>query len=600
MDDRPDEDAGPFPTIPGYECLRVIGRGGMGDVCLARQLVLGREVAIKFLKPTTYAFADDRLARFRREAELMARVRHPNILSVYDYGTADGRPYLVMEYVEGGDLRRLLTPGRPIPLRRARSIAKAVGDALSSMHRQGILHRDLKPENILLHEEGHPIVADFGIAVLRTGVGQLTGTRKGMGTPGYIAPEQQFALEVDERADQYSLAALAYEMITGQVPLGAIKPPSSWNDQLDPAVDAVVLRALQEDPDERFPTIRAFCEALESAFAKSPRRRRFLPGRALAIGAVGLGIAALIALAWAPGRLWTAGPPPVDDRADRPPPAPRSAPPDPAAKFIEAQLEARAYRIYVDAGKPPGTAKADWTRAVDELLGGGPLAEPLQQKIDAAAYLIWIDRGRLLGDGLDDWLTARSRFLADNGLAELVRDEIEARAYRIWESKGKPSGLDAENRAEARRQLLAEGLILPARARSWLGMTLALRRAEPWGPGAADAPPPGPPVYVGDGPVIADQFRRSLIDGLPPPPDLPADPAAIAAAPLAVVARDEAIAFCRRLSAAEGRSYRLPTPDELAAARPPDGGPPEWFDPPGPDAPPSACFRVVLIYDESP
>src|SRR5262249_10573318 len=151
--------------------------------------------------------------RFRREAELMARLNHPNILSVFDFGVEQEHPYLVLEFLEGGDLRSLMPPGKPLSLCRTLELIKPVGDALSALHRYGILHRDLKPENVLLHKEGHPKVADFGIAVLRGGVGRLTGTSAGLGTPGYVSPEQQYGLDVDERADQYSLAALTYEMM---------------------------------------------------------------------------------------------------------------------------------------------------------------------------------------------------------------------------------------------------------------------------------------------------------------------------------------------------------------------------------------------------
>jgi serine/threonine protein kinase len=140
----------------------------MGLVVLARQVRLGRPVAIKFLSIDDPSGIGPRAARFRREAELMARISHPNILSIYDSGEIDELPYLVMEYVEGGDLRRLMRPGRPMmPTSQACSILSAVAGALGHLHRVGILHRDLKPENILMHDGDNPKVADFGLAVLR-------------------------------------------------------------------------------------------------------------------------------------------------------------------------------------------------------------------------------------------------------------------------------------------------------------------------------------------------------------------------------------------------------------------------------------------------
>jgi serine/threonine protein kinase len=260
--------------IRGYEVLERLGKGSMGEVYLARQLALGRLVAIKFLMPEGGADPEHDLARFRREAELMAKISHPNVIPIHDFGEADGRPYLVMEYVAGGDLRRRMPAGRAMPIDEVRRIVLPVGEALAYLHRQEIIHRDLKPENILLQDDEHPRVADFGIAVLRAGAGSLTRTGRGLGTLGYVAPEQQYSLKVDERADQYSLAALAYEMLTGHLPLGVFKPPSQLNPRLGPEVDAVLLRSLQESPTNRFATIREFTAALDRCLATTPSSGR--------------------------------------------------------------------------------------------------------------------------------------------------------------------------------------------------------------------------------------------------------------------------------------------------------------------------------------
>ena len=165
----------------------------------------------------------------------MARVHHPNVVQVHDSGTVDGRPYLVMEYVEGGDLRRQNGAGPAVAPRPGPPAGLAGGRRRSTcLHAHGIVHRDLKPENILMHHGCTPMLTDFGLAVLDTDVGGLTRADGLMGTLGYVAPEQQYGLGVDERADQYSMAAVIYELLTGHRPLGILKPPSQFNPGLGP------------------------------------------------------------------------------------------------------------------------------------------------------------------------------------------------------------------------------------------------------------------------------------------------------------------------------------------------------------------------------
>ena len=257
--------------LPGYEILNPVGQGAMGRVFVARQTALGRLVAIKFLRINDEDDPMERLARFRREAALTAAMSHPNVLSVYDFGEIEGRPYLVMEYVPEGDLRRRMPASGPMPLEEVAAILEPIGEALAYLHGEGVLHRDLKPENILM-QGSVPKVADFGIAVERTGSGDLTRSDQGLGTLGYVAPEQQYRLPVDERADQYSLAAMTYELLTGQRPLGVFKPPSHHNPKIGPAIDRVVLRALDEDREHRFASVQAFVESLARAIrGREPR-----------------------------------------------------------------------------------------------------------------------------------------------------------------------------------------------------------------------------------------------------------------------------------------------------------------------------------------
>jgi serine/threonine-protein kinase len=259
-------------VVPGYELLRPIGRGGMAVAYLARQLSLDRRVVLKFLFRDPGLDPIEQAARFRREAELMARLSHPNIATIFDFGIDDGQPFLVMEYVEGGDLRSQMEPSRPMAAERVRRLLRALVQALECLYQHGILHRDLKPENILLAPEDTPKVSDFGIAVPEALVGSLTHSGHFAGTIGYMAPEVQYRLPVDERADQYALAAVTYELLTGQLPLGAFPAPSEVNPRLHRSVDVALLRALSEDRSGRFATIRAFGEALDRALA-APRRR---------------------------------------------------------------------------------------------------------------------------------------------------------------------------------------------------------------------------------------------------------------------------------------------------------------------------------------
>jgi formylglycine-generating enzyme required for sulfatase activity len=277
------------PQIPGYEILGPIGRGSMGEVVLARQLALGRDVAIKFMDQQVAADPEEAASRFRREAELMARVAHPNIVTIFDFGVASGRPYLVMEYIEGGDLRREMAEQLPIPVARLVTLLRPIVNALEHLHRKGILHRDLKPENVLMQEGDTPKVADFGIAVSGLAIGMLTQPDVSMGTVGYVAPEQLYRLKVDERADQFSLAAIAYELLTGSRPLGVFPQPTKLNRALRPEVDAVVMRGLSEDREDRYLTVREFGDALEEALTGPgglARRRLSRLAAAVTIAAV--------------------------------------------------------------------------------------------------------------------------------------------------------------------------------------------------------------------------------------------------------------------------------------------------------------------------
>jgi eukaryotic-like serine/threonine-protein kinase len=257
-----------------YRVLRKIGAGGMADVWLAEDTHLQRQVALKVLHKH---FAQDRefVARFQREAESAAGLQHPNVVAVYDRGDFDGVNYIAMQYVEGPTLKQLidrgLTPEQAVPL------VRQVLEAARFAHRNGIVHRDLKPQNVIISADGVAMVTDFGIA--RAGLSEITQTGSVMGTPQYLSPEQAQGYEVTPVSDLYSVGVLLYEALTGRVPFEgesavavAMKQvsevpqrPSSINPQVSPALDAVVMRALEKEPGERFQSADAFIAALDAA-----------------------------------------------------------------------------------------------------------------------------------------------------------------------------------------------------------------------------------------------------------------------------------------------------------------------------------------------
>jgi serine/threonine-protein kinase len=257
-----------------YRVARRLGSGGMADVWLAEDTHLQRRVALKILHRR---FAQDRefVERFRREAESAAGLQHPNIVAVYDRGEFEGSYYIAMQYVEGPTLKELidrgLAPGEAVALIRQ------VLEAARFAHRNGIVHRDLKPQNVIVNPEGVALVTDFGIA--RAGVSEITQTGSVMGTPHYLSPEQAQGFEVTSVSDLYSIGVLLYEALAGRVPFEgesavavAMKQvsqtpqrPSSINPRVSPALDAVVMRALEKDPGQRFQSADAFIAALDAA-----------------------------------------------------------------------------------------------------------------------------------------------------------------------------------------------------------------------------------------------------------------------------------------------------------------------------------------------
>lgn len=249
----PPEIADLQPHFPQLAFRELIGRGGMGAVYQAQQLGLDRDVAVKILPPEMSRSADF-AQRFTREAQALARLNHPHIVSIHDVGRAGDYYYFVMEFVEGVNLRQAIHSGALSPA-QSLAIVTQICDALQYAHDEGVVHRDIKPENILLDKRGRVKIADFGLAKLlgqEPATDAITAHQQVMGTPRYMAPEQMQGLHAaDHRADIYSLGVVFYELLTGEPPIGRFSPPSQ-KVQVDMRIDEVVLRTLEREPDLRY------------------------------------------------------------------------------------------------------------------------------------------------------------------------------------------------------------------------------------------------------------------------------------------------------------------------------------------------------------
>ena len=266
-----------------YELQELVGRGGMSSVYRARDRILGREVAIKVLHPQ-YASDSEYVERFRREAQAVAKLAHPNVAVVIDRGEDDGRPYIVFEYVEGGNLKTLIEREAPLPLERVVELGIQIARGLEHAHRGSLVHRDVKPQNVLLDRARQAKLIDFGIArssaEVRPGL-TLTGTV--LGSSDYIAPEQAQGRSVEERTDVYSLAIVLYEMLTGELPFPGEnfvavamrhinETPRSVVERrpdVPPRLAALMQRSLAKDPEKR-PMMAAVVQELERCLQELP------------------------------------------------------------------------------------------------------------------------------------------------------------------------------------------------------------------------------------------------------------------------------------------------------------------------------------------
>jgi WD40 repeat protein len=316
----------PFPEIPGCEILSELGRGGMGVVYLARQVRLNRLCALKIALPDKHAGAVAR-ARFLAEAEMIARLRHPNIVQIYGLGEHEGLAYFEMEYLEGGSLAGRLDGTPWAPERAARMVA-VLARAIEAAHRLGIVHRDLKPANVLLTDDETPKVVDFGLAKSLADDSKLTESGIFIGTPSYAAPEQAEGQAVGRAADIYALGAIFYQMLTGRPPFQAATvlrtleqvksadpvPPSRLEPGLARDAETIALKCLEKDPHRRYAAAAALAEDLDRFLAGRPilarptgaaerlrkwvRRRPAVAALSAAVAAVAILGFALVAWQW--------------------------------------------------------------------------------------------------------------------------------------------------------------------------------------------------------------------------------------------------------------------------------------------------------------
>jgi serine/threonine protein kinase len=261
-------------TLAGrYEITRLLGRGGMAVVFLAEDLALERQVAIKVLPPEM-SHDTKLIPRFQQEAKTAAKLDHPNIIPIYRVESEAGLDYFVMKYVTGRSLEQMLEEG-PLPIDLARRVLREAALALGHAHQRKIVHRDVKPANIMMEADGRVILTDFGISKAVQGASQLTGTGTIIGTPHYMAPEQAKGLEVDGRADQYALAIVGHQILTGKQPFDGSAHSILYKHVFEPPppvlatrpdvprdISAALERALSKDPEQRFATMEEFAAAL--------------------------------------------------------------------------------------------------------------------------------------------------------------------------------------------------------------------------------------------------------------------------------------------------------------------------------------------------
>lgn len=271
MEDLTGKQVGP------YQIVAPLGEGGMAAVYKAYQPAMDRYVALKIL-PRHFASDPQFTSRFQQEARLLAKLQHPHILPVFDFGELDGYTYIVMPFIASGTLTDLMH-GQPLALEQVRKVISQVGDALDYAHMCGLIHRDVKPSNVLMDERGNCLLTDFGLAKIIESSIHITTSGMIMGTPAYMSPEQGLGEKLDARTDIYSLGVILYEMATGRAPYSAetpiavvfkhihdpLRPPRKLNEALPEALERVILKALAKNPEDRFGTANEMVKALQAS-----------------------------------------------------------------------------------------------------------------------------------------------------------------------------------------------------------------------------------------------------------------------------------------------------------------------------------------------
>ncbi|MEZ5304085.1 MAG: serine/threonine-protein kinase [Verrucomicrobiales bacterium] len=353
-------------TLPRFEVVRLLGSGALGAVYLARDTRLERLVAIKATadNPENPEFG----IRFMREAAAMAKLNHPNLVTIHDYGKEGAIHYLIMDYASGGTLGDLLESKGTLAPERALDLIGQVCDALQYAHAFGVVHRDVKPDNVLLDAEGNAKLSDFGLVKGVAGSDDfsdvaVTRTNIAMGTPRYMAPEQlESPKTVDHRADIYSTGAMLYEMLTGTPPRGRYRPASKAG-HAPRCLDAAIHRALMPSPEERYERIAAFKADLQNRFAAKKRRREWL--------GVAAAVIAVSAVGW-----WSLGyrdPVVLMPGGEAQPETPpfRSLP---LGEF-EAEIDRAQWRTVAEYTFDEGPGETSGAEAPMELIGGATLVE---------------------------------------------------------------------------------------------------------------------------------------------------------------------------------------------------------------------------------
>jgi tetratricopeptide (TPR) repeat protein/predicted Ser/Thr protein kinase len=449
--------APPAQTVAGYEILGVLGRGGMGVVYKARQQGLNRVVALKTLLAGAHGGADE-LARFRIEAEAVARLQHPNIVQVYEVSEREGQPYLAMEFVDGGGLDKKLD-GTPQPPRQAAELMVALARAMHYAHQRGILHRDLKPANVLLTTDGTPKITDFGLAKrLEQDKGQ-TRTGAIMGTPSYMAPEQAEGKtkHLGPAADVYSLGAVLYDLLTGRPPfrgetvldtleqVRTVEPvrPSRLQPRLPPDLETICLRCLAKEPGKRYGSAGELADDLDRYLAGEPIKARPTPAwerawkwaRRRPAAAALAAVSALVVLSLAVGGpLW----------AER-----------------EHQLRGQAEANAAEARRQEGIARNNFERAERRFKDARDAVDLMLSRVGQERLVNEPRMERVRADLLQNALAFYERFVAEKSDDPGVRWETARARQRVGDIQEQLGRLDlAESAyrasAAALEELIAE------------------------------------------------------------------------------------------------------------------------------------------------